>query len=237
MTAKEYVKETGKSRILSFFLTLLLGPVGLLYTSIVGGIIMIILVIVSATTYIGPIILWILSIALGDYFAYKYNQRLLAQSNFMKDLAGKSDNVTSNQENLDTQTLIQEDDDNFKISFHIKDKNSWKNIKTKLWTFYQKYHINNIISDNEKSWFIKGEKGVEGYVRATLTDNIITIESYKLLKPDNFIIEKETKQNYKEKLIQTNNSTDKLIDLGKLFDKELITKEEFEAEKKKILEN
>jgi len=134
-----------------------------------------------------------------------------------------------------TETLIQEDGDDFKISFQIKDENSWKNIKTKLWAFYEKHNINNIISDNEKSWFIKGKEGIEGYVKATLTDNIITIESFKLLKPDTSIIDGETKQKYEEKISQMGNSTDKLIELGKLFEKELITKEEFEEEKKKIL--
>ena len=140
-------------------------------------------------------------------------------------------------ENVITKTSIQEDGDDFKISFLIKDDNSWVNIKTKLWAFYKKHNIDNIISDNKKSWFIKGEEGIEGYVKATLTDNIITIESFKLLKPDTSIIDDETKQKDKENISQMSNSTDKLIELGKLFEKELITKEEFENEKKKILES
>ncbi len=138
-------------------------------------------------------------------------------------------------EEVITETSIQADGDDFKISFPIKDENSWVNTKTKLWAFYKKHNINNIISDNEKSWFIKGEEGIEGYVKATLNDNIITIESFKLLKPDTSLIDAETKQKYKEKISQTGNSTDRLIELGKLFEKELISKEEFEEEKKKIL--
>lgn len=134
-----------------------------------------------------------------------------------------------------TETSIQEDGDDFKISFQIKDENSWKNTKTKLWAFYKKHNIDKIISDHEKSWFIKGKEGIEGYVKATLSGNIITIESFKLLKPDTSIIDSETKQKHEEKISQVGNSTDRLIELGKLFEKELISKEEFEEEKKKIL--
>lgn len=97
MTAEEYVRETGKSRVTSFVLTLLFGPLGLLYSSVVGGIIMIILAITlgAATAGVGAIIIWIASIIMGDSFTYNYNKRLLAQSNFMEDISGataKTDN-------------------------------------------------------------------------------------------------------------------------------------------------
>ncbi len=97
MTTEEYVQETGKSRITSFVLTLLFGPLGLLYSSVVGGIIMIILAITlgAATAGAGAIVIWIVSIIMGDSFTYNYNKRLLAQSNFMKDISGataKTDN-------------------------------------------------------------------------------------------------------------------------------------------------
>lgn len=86
MSPEKYVRETGKSRITSFLLTLLLGPLGLLYSSIVGGIIMIILTIgiAGATAGVGAIVMWGISIVLGDSFTYNYNKRLLAQAKFMK---------------------------------------------------------------------------------------------------------------------------------------------------------
>lgn len=127
------------------------------------------------------------------------------------------------------------DENDFKISFPIKDENSWENVKTKLWAFYKKHNIDNIIGDKEKSWFIQEGEDIGNYANATLNDNIITIESFNLPKPDASIIASETKQEHKEEISQTGNSTDKLIELGKLFEKELITKEEFEEEKKKIL--
>lgn len=92
MTAEEYVRETGKSRIISFLLTLLLGPLGLLYSSVIGGVIMIILAISlgAVTAGAGAIVIWILSIIMGDSFTYNYNKRLLAQSNFMKDISDRT---------------------------------------------------------------------------------------------------------------------------------------------------
>jgi len=135
------------------------------------------------------------------------------------------------------ETTIQEDNDKFKISFQIKNENSWDVIKTKLFVYYKKQNIENIISDKEMSWMLGGDEGVKGYIQATLNEDIITIESFKLLKPDIDIINSETKQKEEEKTVQKNNSTDKLIELGKLLEKDLITKEEFDKEKKKILED
>ncbi|QHG91422.1 zinc ribbon domain-containing protein [Sulfurimonas sp. CVO] len=133
------------------------------------------------------------------------------------------------------KTTTQEDNDKFKISFQIKNENSWNNIKTKLFAYYKKQNIENIISEKEMSWMLGGNEGVKGYIQATLNEDIIIIESFKLPKPDIEIINSETKQKEEEKTVQKNNSTDKLIELGKLLEKELITKEEFEEEKKKIL--
>ena len=65
---------TKKSRLTSFVLTLLLGPLGLLYGSAAGGVILIILALVSAPTIIGPVICWVLAIAIGDSSVYKHNK-------------------------------------------------------------------------------------------------------------------------------------------------------------------
>ena len=133
------------------------------------------------------------------------------------------------------ETVIQDDKDRFKISFPIKDKNSWNNIKTNLLLFYKKYNIENIISDNDTSWMIGGNEGVKGYIQATLNGDIIIIESFKLPKPDTSIIDRETKQKDEKIINSENTSTDRLIELGKLFKQGLVTKEEFDKEKKKIL--
>ena len=63
-----------KSRVTSFLLTLFFGPVGLLYSSVVAGIIMIILALVSLPTIIGPFVCWVLSIFIGDQCSYNHNK-------------------------------------------------------------------------------------------------------------------------------------------------------------------
>jgi len=45
---------------------------------------------VSSITLIATPIIWILSIALGDYFTYKYNQKIAIQAEFMNDISKSS---------------------------------------------------------------------------------------------------------------------------------------------------
>ena len=65
-----------KSRLTSFFLTLLFGPLGLFYSTIGGALFMLILVVISASTIVGPIFFWLLSIAIGDHATHKHNKAL-----------------------------------------------------------------------------------------------------------------------------------------------------------------
>ncbi|MTI12061.1 hypothetical protein [Sansalvadorimonas verongulae] len=74
-----------KSRSLSFFLTFFLGPLGLLYSHIVGAIILIVIAIVTAPSIIGPIICWVLSIAIGDHCTHKHNKALEEFKNLMSN--------------------------------------------------------------------------------------------------------------------------------------------------------
>lgn len=59
-TTTVVVAKPAKSAIAAFFLTLLFGPVGLLYASIVGGIVMTIgaLILIPLTFGIGFLIIW-----------------------------------------------------------------------------------------------------------------------------------------------------------------------------------
>ena len=133
------------------------------------------------------------------------------------------------------EIIVSEEEDDFKIVFHTKDSNTWKNIKTKLMLFYAKQDIDTIVSDKEVSWMIKGKDNRKGYVRANLDGNIIMVESFKLPKPDIAIINSEIKQDYKDQDATKNNSVHTLIELGKLLEKGLITQEEFKEQKQKIL--
>lgn len=65
---------TEKSRGTSFLLTLLFGPLGLLYSSIAGGLILTVIALASAVTIVGPIICWVLAILIGDHLTHKHNK-------------------------------------------------------------------------------------------------------------------------------------------------------------------
>jgi hypothetical protein len=64
---------TEKSRGASFALTLLLGPLGLLYATVPGGIVLTVVAILTAPTGIGPIVCWIVAMATGDYAVREHN--------------------------------------------------------------------------------------------------------------------------------------------------------------------
>lgn len=74
-----------KSRGTSFVLTLLLGPLGLMYSSLAGGIILLIIAIATAATIIGPVICWLLAIVIGDSATHKHNQNIKKLTEMMQN--------------------------------------------------------------------------------------------------------------------------------------------------------
>lgn len=67
-----------KSTVVAFILTFLFGPLGLLYVSVVGGLVMIIAAIISffLLPLIGPIITWIISMVWGVVGAMQSNNQI-----------------------------------------------------------------------------------------------------------------------------------------------------------------
>lgn len=67
-----------KSLLVSFFLTLLFGPLGLLYSSIAAGIGMTLIsfFVLPATAFIAMIVIWPLCILVGLYTTGKYNREV-----------------------------------------------------------------------------------------------------------------------------------------------------------------
>ena len=65
-----------KSRITSLALTILLGPIGLFYSSAVAGFIMLIISIGAAAASFGAslLITWPLCVAIGDHCTHKHNK-------------------------------------------------------------------------------------------------------------------------------------------------------------------
>lgn len=65
-----------KSRLVSLLLTIFFGPLGLFYSSGSAGLVLCIIAFVSFATVIGPVICWILAIAVGDHCTYKHNKNI-----------------------------------------------------------------------------------------------------------------------------------------------------------------
>lgn len=63
-----------KSRPVSLILTILFGPIGLLYSSVVGGILLTIAALAFYWTIIIPVACWIFAIAWGDHAAHRHNR-------------------------------------------------------------------------------------------------------------------------------------------------------------------
>ncbi|MCG6308974.1 hypothetical protein K6U49_10300 [Vibrio alginolyticus] len=72
-----------KSRLTSFLLTLFFGPLGLFYSSLAGGIVLLVVAVLSAGTIIGPVICWVLAIAIGDHCTYKHNKNIIEIKNLV----------------------------------------------------------------------------------------------------------------------------------------------------------
>jgi hypothetical protein len=65
-----------KSRLVSLILTLLLGPLGLMYSSVIGGLILLVIAILSAPTLVGPLVCWFLAVVIGDSATHKHNKSI-----------------------------------------------------------------------------------------------------------------------------------------------------------------
>lgn len=83
LKAKEFLNINTKSRLTSLILTLLIGPLGLMYSSILWGAILTIIAFLGAPTVVVPLGVWILSILLGDSFTYNHNKRIQSQAQFV----------------------------------------------------------------------------------------------------------------------------------------------------------
>ena len=65
-----------KSRLTSFLLTLFFGPLGLFYSSVAGAFVLVIVAVATAGSVIGPVVCWVLAIAIGDHCTHKHNKNI-----------------------------------------------------------------------------------------------------------------------------------------------------------------
>lgn len=63
-----------KSRLVSLVLTALLGPIGLLYSSIAGALCIAILMVLTLHTLIVPVFLWFVCVIVGDSETHRHNR-------------------------------------------------------------------------------------------------------------------------------------------------------------------
>lgn len=65
-----------KSRTTAVALALLLGPIGLMYVSVIGGLILLVIAVMTLPTVIGPIACWVIAIAWADHKAHHNNKAI-----------------------------------------------------------------------------------------------------------------------------------------------------------------
>jgi len=75
-----YIKAHSKSQMASFFLTLLLGPLGLFYSSWVSALILCVIAIAGAATIVVPLICWVLAILIGGMGVTQHNEKVRASA-------------------------------------------------------------------------------------------------------------------------------------------------------------
>ena len=68
-----------KSRSTAFIMAALLGPLGYMYASIPGGLVLFILAIISLPTMFGPIFVWLISMMFAPLEVKRANNKLLAE--------------------------------------------------------------------------------------------------------------------------------------------------------------
>ncbi len=78
-----YINAHSKNHIIGLLVTIFFGPLGLFYSNWIVALILTILVIVSITTLIFPIILWILSILLNGIFIEMHNKKVKATAEIL----------------------------------------------------------------------------------------------------------------------------------------------------------
>ena len=78
---KDYISTHSKSQVAGFLLTLILGPLGLFYSSWVPALILCVLAFVSVASIIGPVVCWVLAILISFATVSGHNEKVKATAN------------------------------------------------------------------------------------------------------------------------------------------------------------
>ena len=82
---ERYIETHSKSPWLSFFLTVLLGPLGLFYANWIAALILCFLAIALASTVIVPLICWGIAILIGGSAVSSYNDKIRATAELIAE--------------------------------------------------------------------------------------------------------------------------------------------------------
>lgn len=77
-TTQQYINVHSKSQMIGFILTLLLGPLGLFYSSWIAALILCVITISLASTIIIPLIIWVLAILISFDTVSRHNEKVKA---------------------------------------------------------------------------------------------------------------------------------------------------------------
>lgn len=81
----KYVKAHSKSHFINAILTVVLGPLGLLYTNWVAAIILGLIAFVTLSSILVPLVCWLLAIIIGVFSVIKHNRKVLASAELALD--------------------------------------------------------------------------------------------------------------------------------------------------------
>lgn len=144
-----------------------------------------------------------------------------------------SDSIVNNHDNLEATHS-----DTNKIEIQKNDNITYDNIKESAKIFYGSKGFNDIQYNNEDSLMVINKATNSSYKIEDKQDKVLITTYNTSYKPDlliDLIKKPESKTKPESELIFQTDNTQKLIDLGAMFEKGLLTKEEFEVQKKQLL--
>lgn len=114
------------------------------------------------------------------------------------------------------------------IDFNECVSGTFQKIKNEILEQYKVLGYDNITIDKEFDFMLKSTSNERSYIKISLKNQIVSIEAYNVQTPPE-VYEKESNT------IEEIDNTDKLIGLSKMVENGLLTKEEFQVQKNKLL--
>lgn len=139
----------------------------------------------------------------------------------------------SHETNEDSVETFQ--DDTYSFSLQKTDSVTFESIKTLVKEFYKEYGLDDIKLDNNNIFVVKTQDA-KAYIQVENKPEKVNLSVKNSVRPD-FVdsLYPERKEEPAVKIQPKTYDTEKLINLGNMLDKGLITKEEFENMKQELI--